>query len=129
MLATLKALQLVTSVGLVGVVWMVYPGSTLVLVTVVGACYVGAAVLAALDYRIGIWLAFAFSVLTAAFAGYGVYRYVRNGFDFLRGTYGRLDETYLPPYLFALVAACAVAVVLLHLKAWRWLLGGSAARA
>lgn len=127
MIASVKIIQLLTSVAFVALVWMVYPGGTALLATGVALAYVAAAVLAMLDYRVGIWLAFVFSLLTAAFTSYGVYRYVRNGFDFLTGTYGRLDDAYLPPYLFVLVASGSIAVVLMHAKAGRWLLGGTAA--
>jgi hypothetical protein len=127
LLATLKLLQLLTSLGLVGLAWMIYPGTTVVPAMGAASCYVVAAVLAMRDYRIGIWLAFACSVLTAAFASYGVYRYVVNGFDFLSGTDGRIEPVYLPPYGFLLVAAASVVVVLMHAGAWRWMLRGSAA--
>lgn len=126
MLALLKWLQLATSLGLIGLAWLIYPGATVAIATAAALGYVAAAVLAMLDYRIGIWLAFSCSVLTALFTGYGVYRYVVNGFDFLTGTYGRLGGVYLPPYGFVLVAAAAIVVVVLHARAGRWMLRGRA---
>lgn len=124
MLATLKALQLVTALALAGVAVMIFPGAVILPALAACLCYVGAALLAMRDYRIGVWLAFLCSVLTAGFTGYGVYRYVRNGFDFLAGTDGRIEPVHWPPYLFLCVATAALAVVLLHARAWRWLVRG-----
>lgn len=126
MLTLLKWLQLATSLGLIGLGWLVFPGAMVVLATAAVLGYVAAAVMAMLDYRIGIWLAFVCSVLTALFTSYGVYRYVVNGFEFLTGTYGALGGVYLPPYGFVLVAAAAIVVVILHARAWRWMLSGRA---
>lgn len=128
MLKLLKVLQLLTAVGLVGLGWLVYSDGSIAFATAASLCYVVAAVLAMLDVRIGIWVAFVCSLLTTAFAGYGVYRYVRNGFDFLTGQLASLGRAYLPPYLFLLVAVLGLVVVLLYLVQGRWLVGGRATR-
>lgn len=127
-LAALKTLQLVASLALIALFWRLYPGATLVPTLVFAGGYAAAAVLAALDFRIGIWLALPCGVVTALFASYGVYRYVVNGFNFLAGTDSRIESVQVLPYLFLVVAAASLAAVLLHLGARRWFVRGRAAR-
>lgn len=127
-LAALKTLQLVASLTLAVLFWRLYPGPTLVPTLAFAGSYAAAAVLAALDFRIGIWLALPCGVIAALFSSYGVYRYVVNGFNFLTGTDGRIESVQVLPYLFLAVAATSIAAVLLHVGARRWFVRGRAAR-
>ena len=118
----LKALQLAVSVGVLVLFWLIYPGAMVAFAGLVGLCYVLASMAAIMDRLAGIWLAFAFSVLTLLFSAWGVYRYLDNGFDYLAGNFGGRDGIYWPAYLFLLVAVGSIAVVVLHAFAWRWML-------
>lgn len=128
LITALKALQLVASIALIGLCALLYSGPTLLPTLVFAGAYAAAAVLAALDYRPGIWLALPFGVLAALFSAYGVYRYVVSGFNFLTGTDGRVETVQVLPYLFLLVAAASIAAVLLHAGARGWFVHGRAAR-
>ncbi|HEX6997695.1 MAG TPA: hypothetical protein VF322_06095 [Gammaproteobacteria bacterium] len=110
------------AVGVLVLFWLIYPGSLLLFASLVGLCYLGAAVAAALDRRPGVWLALAFTVLAFAFSAYGVYRYVDNGFDFVAGNFPGRTGWYWPAYLFVLVALGALAVIVLHAVSWPWML-------
>ncbi|MBN1238135.1 MAG: hypothetical protein JXB36_06520 [Gammaproteobacteria bacterium] len=118
----LKLLQLAVSVGVLVLFWLVYPGVLLAFAGVAGLCYLVASVAAMRDRIVGIWLAFAFSLLTMLFSGWGVYRYLDNGFDYLAGNFDGRAGVYWPAYLFLLVAAGSIAVVVLHALSWRWML-------
>lgn len=124
MVATLKYLQLATALGVIVLFSLIYPGAMVVMAVAIGLCYLLLAFGALVDFRPAIWLAFAFTVLTAALSGYGLYRYVVNGFDFVRGRFPNQQEVYLLPYVFALVAIAALLVVLMHVKSWRWMIRG-----
>lgn len=118
----LKLLQLGVSAGLLGLFVLIFPGAMVAFAGVVALCYIAASVAAALDRVIGIWIAFAFTLLTFAFAAWGVYRYIDNQFDFLSGRFTVGQGTYWPPYLFVLIALSAFAVIVLHALSWRWML-------
>jgi hypothetical protein len=117
-------MQLAVSVGVLVLFWLIYPGVMLAVVGAVGLCYVLSALGALRNVRPAIWSAFAFSLATTAFAGYGVYRYVVNGFDFLSASFPFRSGTYFVPYLFVAIAAGALAVVVMHVGAPRWMLTG-----
>lgn len=118
----LKALQLCVSFGLLILLRLIFPGTLLALTGAAALCYVGAAVLAIRDNRAAVWIAFVFSLIAAAFSSWGVYRYLDNGFDYLSGHFEGRTGVYLPAYLFLLVAAGSVAVIVLHARSWRWML-------
>lgn len=88
----------------------------------VALCYLAAALAAARDLRVGVLIAFGFTVLAFAFSGYGVYRYLVNGFDYWSGNFPHLDGMYWPPYLFLLIALGSLAVIVLHALTWPWML-------
>lgn len=90
----------------------------------VGLVYLAASLGAIRDNRIAIWIAFAFTVVTAVLSALGVSRFTRNGFDFLAGNFDQQSGIYLPPYVFLAISIGAVLVVALHLVCWRWLLRG-----
>ncbi len=112
----LKALQLAVSVVFLGVLWQIYPG---IAGGVVGVGHVAASTAAALGSRFGTVVAFALTAMAGAFASWGVYRYLDNGFDYLSGNFDGRTGIHWPAYQFLLVAAGAVAVVVLQLRAWR----------
>lgn len=116
----LKGLQLAVSVGVLALFWLIYSGG--LLVSVAGLCYVIASIVAMRDKRVGIWLAFAFSVLTFAFSVWGVYRYLDNGFAYMSGNFPGREGIYWPAYLFLLVALGSLTVIVLHALSWPWML-------
>lgn len=115
----LKTLQLAVSAGVLVLLWLIYPGA---FAGILGLCYVGASIAAARDRPAGVWLAFACSVLACGVSAWGVYRYLVNGFEYLSGNFPGRAGIHWPPYLFLLVAAGSIAVVALHVGAWRWML-------
>jgi len=124
----LKALQLAVSSGVVVLFWLIYSGDLLLFTGAFGLCYVVVSILALLDKRIGIWLAFGFTLLAFVFSAWGVYRYVDNGFEFLSGNFPGRTGFYWPAYLFVLVALGSLAVILLNFAARDRLLRGRADR-
>jgi hypothetical protein len=110
------------SAGVVVLFWLIYPGVLRVLAALAGLSYVIASVAAARDRVVGIWLAFSLSLLAFAFSGWGVYRYLVNGFDYLSGNFGGRAGIHWPAYLFLLVALGTMTVIVLHLVSWRWML-------
>ncbi len=111
MIASLKSAQLATSVGIIGLLWLIYPGAMVIFATAVGLCYVVAAVGAIFNVKIAIWLAFLFSTLTAILSTLGVRRFLRNGFDFVGGNFDGLSGIYLPPYFFLVISIASTLVV------------------
>ena len=124
----LKALQLAVSVGVIALFWLIYPETLFLIAGAFGLCYVAASILALRDRRIGIWLAFGFTLLAFAFSTWGVYRYFDNGFEFLSGNFPGRAGLHWPAYLFVLVALGSLAVILLHLMSRDWMLRGKADR-
>lgn len=124
MIGILKYLQLATAGGAIALLWLMYPGALVAMAVTVGLCYVLLALGALVDFRPAIWLAFVFSLLTAVSSAYGVYRYVVNGFDFLRGRFPNQEAFHALPYVFALVALASLLVVLMHAASWRWMVRG-----
>lgn len=120
-LRVLKALQLAVAVGLLVLLWLIYPGVLLVFAGAVGLCYVAAAIFAMLDKRVGIWLAFGFTLSAFAFSVWGVYRYLDNGFEFLSGNFPGRTGVYWPAYLFLLIAIGALVVIVLHTLSVDWM--------
>jgi hypothetical protein len=112
----LNTLQLAVSAGVLVLLWLIYPGP---LAGVVGLGYVGASIAAARGRPALVWLAFGCSVLAAAGSAWGVYRYLVNGFDYLSGNFPGRAGIAWPAYLFLIVAAGSIAVVVLHIGAWR----------
>ena len=107
--------------GVLVLFWLIYPGVMMMLASVVGLCYVAAAIGAAFDRPVGVWLALGFSVLAFAFSAYGVYRYLVNGFGFLSGNFANLEGVHWPAYRFLLVALGSLAVIVLHAVSWPWM--------
>jgi hypothetical protein len=118
-MALLKALHAAVAIGLVALVWLIYPGRLLAIGGLAGVCYVVAAAAAARHRPMALWIAFAFSVLALAFSAWGVYRYLDNGFDYLSGTFGGRGAVNWPAYLFLLVALGSMTAVVLHVAVWR----------
>ncbi len=118
----LKALQLAVAVGVLVLFWMIYPGVMAVFASGIAFCYIGAALAAAWDRPLGVWLAFLFTLSAFGFSAWGVYRYLDNGFEYWSGNFPGWSGFYLPPYVFLAVALGAAAVIVLHALSWRWLL-------
>jgi hypothetical protein len=112
----LKVLQLAVSVGFLGLLWQIYPGIAGV---VVGLGHVAASTAAMLGSRVGTLAAFVFTATAGAFAWWGVYRYLDNGFAYLSGNFDGRTGIHWPAYLFLLVATGAATVIALQLLAWR----------
>ncbi len=124
-ITSLKSAQLAISVGVIGLLWLIYPGAMVIFATAAGLCYVLVAVGAFFDVKIAIWLAFMFSILTAVLSTLGVSRFLRNDFDFIGGNFSGLSGVYLPPFIFLAISLLSTLVVLMHLASWRWMVSGS----
>jgi ABC-type uncharacterized transport system permease subunit len=120
----LKAVQVAVSAVVLALVWLIYPGVLFAVAIAVAVGYLTACLFAVGDSRIGIWVAFLFTGLTAVLSTLGVSRVLRSGFDFLSGTYESHSELYAVPYLFLAASLGSIFVVVLHLACWRWVLYG-----
>ena len=85
--ATIKSVQLATSAGVIVLFWLIYPGVMVIFATVIGMTYVAASIAASFDFRIAIWVALLFSLLTGILSTLGVSRFIRNGFNFVAGNF------------------------------------------
>ena len=110
-----RIIQLLVSVSIVGLFWLIYPGSMVIVATGVALVYVAAAVGALRDNRVAGWAAFVFSLATGVLATTAVLRFIRNGFSYATGDFELHDGIYWPPYAFLAIAAGATIVVGLHL--------------
>jgi hypothetical protein len=124
MISILKAAQLALSLGAIVLVWVVFPGLMVIIATAIGIIYVAAAIGAILDYRMAIWAAFVFSIITAAYSIYGVIQFSRNGFDFLTGNFDQHGGFYFYPYMFLAISLGAGFVVIANLVSWHWMVSG-----
>lgn len=124
LIKTIKALQIITSIGVIAFVWLVYPGAMLLFATAAGAIYVAAAVAAWFDRRFAVLLAFVFTILAAVLSTTGVLRFVDSGFDFLGGGFEGFEEFYVVPYFLLAIALASNLITLLHVASWRWTLFG-----
>jgi|GEM_PF-2369739 hypothetical protein len=120
-LRVLKALQLAVAVGMLVLFSLIYPGVIALFAGAVALCYILAAIFAMFDKRVGIWLAFGFTLLAFAFTLWGVYRYIDNGFQFLSGNFPGRAGLYWPAYLFLLTAIGALIVIVLHMLSADWM--------
>ena len=93
--------------------WLIYPGVMVLPATVIGACYMAAAVLALADRRSAIWTASLFTTLAAVLATLAVVQFQQSGFSFLSGSHEFHRQFYAVPYLFLLMSiGSSLAVVL-----------------
>lgn len=120
----LKSLQVAVSLVLMILMWLIYPGVMVLFASLIGVCYMIAAIAAYRNNRIAIWIAFVYSTLTAMISLLGVQRFLDNGFDYFVGNFEHLQGIYLPPYLFLLISLMSTLVVILHCLSWRWLIKG-----
>lgn len=120
----LKALQVVVAGIAIVIGWLIYPGVMVLGATVVGACYMVAAVLALADKRIAIWTAALFTTLAAVLSALAIARFQRSGFSFLSGSYEPGGQFYAVPYLFLLMSIGSLLAVVLYAVCWRWLIFG-----
>lgn len=93
-----------------------------VFASIVGFFYVAAAIGSMRDSLAAIWVAFAFSTLTAVLSTLGVNRFLTSGFNFLAGNWGQHDGFYFYPYLFIIISFGSIAVVILHIASWKWMI-------
>lgn len=110
-MAVTKGLQLAAAIGLLVLFWAIYPGALLLIAVGVAVLYIAAAV-GAFFSRLADRIALAFTVPAIAFAGWGVYRYTDNGFNWLGGHFDGRDGVYWPAYLFLSVGLCGGAAIL-----------------
>jgi hypothetical protein len=124
MITFLKSVQLIVAFAVVVLFWLIYPGIMVIFASAVGMIYVAASIGAIFEYRTAIWAAFVFSAIAAVFSAFGVNRLLRNGFDFLEGTFDQTGGFYLTPYLFLAISIGAALVVIAQLASWRWMVPG-----
>jgi hypothetical protein len=120
----LKTLQLAVAAIAIVVSWVIYPGVLVLFATIVGACYMVAALLALADKRIAIWTATLFTTLAAVLSTLAIGRFQRAGFSFLSGSYESHSQFYAVPYLFLLMSIGSLLAVVLYAVCWRWLIFG-----
>jgi hypothetical protein len=119
-------IQLIVSLALIGLFWMIYPGVMVFAASALGLVYVAASIGAIRGSLLGGRVAFAFSAMTAILAMLAVLRFVGNNFSYLSGSFESHDGVYWVPYAFLAVATGATLVVVLQLYSWRAGSGGEA---
>jgi hypothetical protein len=119
-------IQLIVSLALIGLFWMIYPGVMVFAASALGLVYVAASIGAIRGSLLGGRVAFAFSAMTAILATLAVLRFVGNSFSYLSGSFESHDGVYWVPYAFLAVATGATLVVVLQLYSWRAGSGGEA---
>lgn len=126
MLRIAHIIQLIVSLAVIGLFWMIYPGVMVLAASALGLVYVAASVAAIRGSKPGSRVAFAFSATTVILAALSVLRFVGNGFSYLSGNFQLHDGVYWAPYAFLAIASGATLVVVLQLVAWRTGSGGEA---
>lgn len=121
MITFLKSVQLIVAFAVVVLFWLIYPGIMVIFASAMGMIYVVASIGAILEYRTAIWAAFVCSVIAAVLSAFGAIRFLRNGYDFLEGTFDQTVGFYVIPYLFLAISIGAALVVIAHLASWRWM--------
>ena len=111
--------QLVVSIAVVGLFWLIYPGVMVIFASTAGLVYVSASVLALRGNALAIRVAFTLSLATAVITIVAVLRFVGNGFRYWSGNFEAHDGIYWPPYAFATIAIGATLVVALQVMSWR----------
>jgi hypothetical protein len=114
--AAMKALQLAVSVAFLAILWQIYPG---VAAGMIGLGHIAASAAAMFGSRVATLVALAFTTLAGAFASWGVYRYLDNGFRYLSGNFDGRTGIHWPAYLFLFAATGAITVIVLHVLIWR----------
>ena len=119
MLRIAHILQLIVSLAVLGLFWLIYPGVMALVASAVALLYTAAAIGALRGSKGAGAVALAFTAATAILATLAVLRFAGNGFDYLAGNFERYDGIYWLPYAFVAVALGATLVVLLQVVAMR----------
>ena len=114
-----KTIQLLVSLSVVGLFWLIYPGVMVLFASAVGLVYVAAAVGALLGNHLASQIAFALSLVTAILTTLGVLRFISNGFSYVSGNFEPHDGIYWPPYAILAVALGTALVVVLQIAGRR----------
>ena len=117
MIRATRIIQLLVSLSVVGLFWLIYPGVMLLVAAAVALLYVAAAVGALRGNYVAGWVAFLGSLATAILATLAVLRFIANGFSYPWGNFDLHDGVYWPPYAFLAIATGASLVVGLQLLA------------
>lgn len=112
-------IQLIVSLAVIGLFWMIYPGAMVLAASALGLVYVAASAGALRGSRLASRVAFAFSATTAILAALAVLRFVGNSFSYLSGSFELHDGVYWAPYAFLAIATGATLVVVLQLYSRR----------
>lgn len=115
MIRATRIIQLLVSLSVVGLCWLIYPGVMVLVATAVALLYVAAAVGALRGYYVAGRVASLGSLATAMLATVAVLRFVRNGFSYPSGNFALHDGVYWLPYAFLAIAIGAWLVVGLQL--------------
>lgn len=104
-------IQLIVSLSIVGLFWLIYPGVMVLFAGVLGLVYVAAAIGALRGSLIAGRIALGFSIATALLGALAVHRFIGNGFSYVSGNFPPNEGIYWPPYIFLAIAVCAALVV------------------
>jgi len=115
MIRATRIIQLVVSLSVVGLFWLIYPGVMLLVAAAVALLYVAAAVGALRGNYVAGRVAFVGSLATAVLATLAVLRFIANGYSYKSGNFELHDGVYWPPYAFLAIAIGASLVVGLQL--------------
>jgi len=115
MIRATRIIQLLVSLSVVGLFWLIYPGVMLLVAAAVALLYVAAAVGALRGNYVAGWIAFVGSLATAVLATLAVFHFIANGYSYQSGNFELHDGVYWPPYAFLAIAIGASLVVGLQL--------------
>lgn len=122
MISFLKLTQLAIALAVNGLFLIIYPGIMVFFAMGMGTIYVLVSIGAILENRFAIWAALILSCFTAVLSAMGVNRFLRNGFDYLTGTFEQTSYFYFPPYLFLAISIGSTVVVVAYFASWNWLI-------
>ena len=114
MMRIAQIIQLVVSLAVLGLFWLLYPGVMVLFASAAGLLYVAASIGALRGSLLAGRVALGFSVAAAILAAAAVLRFVGNDFNYLSGNFVLYDGVYWPPYAFLAIANGAAASIVLQ---------------
>ena len=114
-----RLVQLLVSLAVLGLFWLIYPGVMVIVATAAGLLYVAVSLLALRGSTPAAWSALALSAATAVLTTLAVLRFAGNGFGYLAGNFEGHGGIYWTPYAFLAIAIGAALTVILQVVTMR----------
>jgi hypothetical protein len=114
-----RIIQLLVSLAVAGLFWLIYPGVMVIVATAAGLLYVAASLFALRGSKLATWIALTLSVATAVLTTLAVLRFAGNSFSYLAVNFKGHGGIYRTPYAFLAIAIGAALAVILQVVAAR----------